>query len=85
MTTEGSVTDSWTTPGGTVTVTATGSDLKLSSAIPAQGFDADIESASSDEIEVKFESHDESVEYVVHARLEDGEIRWEVDTESGDD
>ena len=74
-------TESRTTPGGTVTVAVSGSTLTLSSAIPAQGFDADIESNGSTEVEVKFEKHDDPVEYRVKARLEDGEIRWEIRTE----
>jgi len=73
--------ESRTTPGGTVTVAVSGSTLTLSSAIPAQGFDADIEHEGGNEIEVRFEKHDESEEYRVKARLEDGEIWWEIRTE----
>ena len=71
-------TESRTTAGGTVTVAVSVSTLSLSSAIPAQGFDADIHSNGSTEVEVRFQKHDESVEYRVKARLEDGVIRWEI-------
>lgn len=78
-------TESRNTPGGTVTVIASGSSLSLASAIPAQGFSADVESASGQEIEVRFEKQDETVEYRIKARLEDGVITWEIRTETDGD
>jgi hypothetical protein len=81
----GPVTESRTTPGGTVTVTLDGSVLSLASAIPAQGFDADIDSEGPSEIEVKFEKHDESVDYIIRASVDDGEITWEIHTETEGD
>lgn len=77
----GTIHESRTTAGGTVSVTATGETLMLASAIPAQGFSAEIHTSGTTEIEVRFESHDGSIEYRVKARLEDGEIRWEIRTD----
>jgi len=82
LTTGASTTASRATPGGTVTVSVSGGTLGLASAIPAQGFGVDVESSGGQEVEVKFEKHDESVEYLVKAHLEDGVVKWEVTTEA---
>jgi len=80
----GLITESRTTPGGTVSVTASSGKLTLSAAIPAQGFTAEINTSGPTEIEVRFESHDDSAEYRVKASLESGEIHWEIRSDIDD-
>ena len=71
--------DSRVTAGGTVFVVVVGSELSLSSAVPAAGFGVEVESGGPGGIEVKFESHDRSIEIVVVVSLENGAITWEID------
>jgi len=78
-------TKSKATAGGTVVVSVSGSTLTLISAVPAQGYDVEVESPGpGEEVEVWFEKRDETVEYRVRASAEDGDVVWDVEVEHDD-
>lgn len=65
------------TAGGTVAVVVVGSELRLSSAFPVQGFGVEVET-DGPVVVVAFENHDASTRYVVTASLEEGVVKWAV-------
>jgi hypothetical protein len=64
------------TVGGSVTYSVDGADLRLASAMPAQGWRVEVEQASGREIEVDFRSGTRRVQ--VNVEIEDGQVRERV-------
>jgi hypothetical protein len=64
------------TPGGTVTYRSNGTSITLVSAVPAQGWRAEVEQAAGREVELDFRSGSQRVQ--VNLEIEDGRVRERV-------
>lgn len=68
--------------GGTVVLAFDGGQVNLVSATPRAGFSVDPEHTGPDEVEVKFVGNDHKSK--LEARVEDGELRVDIDEERDD-
>ena len=68
----GTVTETYASDGGSITVGWDGSALSLQGVSPAVGFDADVEDDQADRIRVRFQGDDG--DFRIEIRLENGEL-----------
>ncbi|NNE11338.1 MAG: hypothetical protein HKN41_03745 [Ilumatobacter sp.] len=69
--------NSYSSAGGTITVSWSGTALRLEAVSPASGFRAEIEDQAWDRIRVDFEGDDDDAR--IDVRFDDGDIRVRVD------
>jgi hypothetical protein len=73
----GPFTRTYSSAGGSITVSWSGTSFSLVSISPASGYTADIKDNAWDRIRVEFENDDN--DYRIEVRLNDGSIRVRID------